>query len=106
MEQEKPMKSFTRLLDSAKKVTEHRLEDEMVKHPWRRPFNATAPDAAKPSLKRDFEQGLVYPITEDVSGARKAANLDPMPPTTQVPGAGGEEARDYEGHRDKQEARL
>jgi heterodisulfide reductase subunit C len=81
MAQEKPMKSFTRLIDSAKKATEHKLEDEVVKYPWRRPFNATAPDTAKPSLKRDFEQGLVYPITDDVKGARKAANLEPMPPT-------------------------
>jgi len=81
MEKEKQMKSYTRLLDSAKKITEHRLEEEIQQHPWRRPFNATAPDASKPSLKRDFEQGLVYPITNDVAGARKAANLDPMPPT-------------------------
>jgi heterodisulfide reductase subunit C len=81
MEQENQIKSFKRLIDSAKKETEHRLEDEMVKYPWRRPFNATAPDAAKPSLKRDFEQGLVYPITEVIAGSRKAANLDPMPPT-------------------------
>jgi hypothetical protein len=75
------MKSWVRLFDAAKKITSHKQEEENRQYPWRRPFFAAAPDVAKPSLKRDFELGLVYPITEEVSGARKACNLDPMPPT-------------------------
>lgn len=75
------MKSWGRLFDAAHKITSHKQEEENQLYPWRRPFFAAAPDVAKPSLKRDFELGLVYPITEEVSGARKACNLDPMPPT-------------------------
>jgi len=75
------MKSWVRLFDAAKKITSHKQEEEEQRYPWRRPFSSAAPDVAKPSLKRDFELGLVYPITDEVSGARKACNLDPMPPT-------------------------
>lgn len=75
------MKGYTRLLEGAKKVTSHDQKEESAQYPWRRPFMPMAPDVAKPSMKRDFELGLVYPITEEVSGARKACGLDPVPPT-------------------------
>jgi hypothetical protein len=75
------MKTWARGFDAAKKITAHNQQEENIMYPWRRPFFPAAPDVAKPSLKRDFELGLVYPITEEVSGARKACNLDPMPPT-------------------------
>jgi heterodisulfide reductase subunit C len=81
MSNQPDVKGWNRLIDAAKKMTEHKLNDEIQKYPWRRPFNAMAPDVAKSSLKRDFEIGLVYPITDEISGARKACGLDPMPPT-------------------------
>lgn len=81
MASERKPKGWDKLHEAARKTTVHRIDEEQQKYPWRRPFLPTAPDVAKPSLKRDFELGLVYPVTEDVSGARKACGLDPMPPT-------------------------
>jgi heterodisulfide reductase subunit C len=81
MTSEKRPKGWDKLLEAARKTTAHNIDEEQQKYPWRRSFFSTAPDVAKPSLKRDFELGLVYPITEDVSGARKVCGLDPMPPT-------------------------
>ena len=81
MSNQSDVKGWNRLIDAAKKTTEHKQEEETIKYPWRRPFLPMAPDVAKSSLKRDFEIGLVYPISEDTSGARKACGLDPMPPT-------------------------
>jgi len=74
-------KGWDKLIESGRKTITHKLDEETQIYPWRKPFLATAPDVAKPSLKRDFEVGLVYPITEDIKGARKACHLDPMPPT-------------------------
>lgn len=81
MTSEQRPKGWDKLLETARKQTAHKIDEEQKKYPWRRPFFSTAPDVAKPSLKRDFELGLVYPISEDVSGARKACGLEPMPPT-------------------------
>ncbi|MGA2572998.1 MAG: hdrC-like protein [Candidatus Methanomethylicaceae archaeon] len=81
MSTDKHPKSWDKLIDGGKKNTTHKIEEEIEIYPWRKSFMSTAPDVAKPSLKRDFELGLVYPITEQVMGARKACHLDPMPPT-------------------------
>jgi len=56
----KPLKSWIKLLEAGKKMTFHKQEEESILYPLRRTFRPAAPDITKGSLKRDFEQGLVY----------------------------------------------
>jgi heterodisulfide reductase subunit C len=81
---EKPPKSWTKLEETGKGLTDHKLEEEMRQNPWRRPFRAGAPDIAKASLKRDFEVGLVYYVGDDVEQDRALCGLDRKPPTAHL----------------------
>ncbi len=76
-----PLKSWIKLLEAGKKITTHRQSDENIVYPLRRTFRPAAPDIAKGSLKRDFEQGLVYYVGDEVENDRAACGLSRLPPT-------------------------
>jgi len=78
---ETKIKSWKRLLDSGKGITEHKQGEESKEYPWRKSFRPAAPDIAKPSLKRDFEVGLVYYVGDDVEQDRALCGLEKKPPT-------------------------
>ena len=80
-DQPQPLKSWMKLLDAGKKITSRQQVDENKVYPLRRVFRPGAPDIAKGSLKRDFEQGLVYYVGDDVEVDRAACGLDRLPPT-------------------------
>ncbi len=79
-----PLKSWNKLLEAGKKITSHKQVDENVIYPLRRTFRPAAPDIVKGSLKRDFEQGLVYYVGDDVEEDRAACGLDRLPPTGRI----------------------
>jgi heterodisulfide reductase subunit C len=81
MSQDQPIKAWSRLLDAGKKVTNHPQTDENRAYPLRRAFRPVAPDIAKASLKRDFEQGLVYYVGDEQENDRALCGLDRLPPT-------------------------
>lgn len=81
MSQEQPIKAWTKLLEAGRKITTHQQVDENKFYPLRRVFRPSAPDIAKASMKRDFEQGLVYYVGDDVENDRAMCGLDRLPPT-------------------------
>ncbi|GEM_PF-729305 len=77
----KGIKGWDRLREAGVKITEHKLNEEIRCHPWKRSLRPDAPDIAKASIKRDYEVGLVYPITKEIEEARAACGLEAVPPT-------------------------
>ncbi len=80
----KPLKSWIRLLEAGKKMTSHKQDEESILYPLRRTFRPAAPDITKGSLKRDFEQGLVYYVGDEIEDDRAACGLDRLPPTGRI----------------------
>ncbi len=78
---EDQIKAWVRLNDAGKKITAHTQAEENKFYPLRRTFRPVAPDIGKASLKRDFEQGLVYYVGDDVENDRALCGLDRLPPT-------------------------
>ncbi len=81
MSKDEPPKAWSRLLEAGKKVTTHTQAEENKFYPLRRTFKPVAPDIAKASLKRDFEQGLVYYVGDEAENDRALCGLERLPPT-------------------------
>ncbi len=75
---------WLRLLKAAERLTKTKLSEEIQVHPWRRPLPSEAPPPAKPALARDYEVGLVYPVTDEAIEARAACGLPKIPPTAHL----------------------
>lgn len=75
------IRAWARLNEAGKKITTHTQGEENKFYPLRRVFRPVAPDIAKASLKRDFEQGLVYYVGDDAENDRALCGLDRLPPT-------------------------
>jgi len=65
-------------------MTSHKQDEERILYPLRRTFRPAAPDITKGSLKRDFEQGLVYYVGDEIEDDRVACGLDRLPPTGRI----------------------
>ena len=84
MSEQKPIKGWLKLLEAGKKSTEHNIDEDLRNYPLRRQFRPSAPNIAKPSLKRDFEAGLVYYIGDEIEQDRALCGLDRKPPTAHL----------------------